>query len=191
MIVADALRRNGVHAALTGGACAAVYTGGRVASRDADFILLADTSQDRLDRAMAAVGFTRRGDRYVHRASGFFVEFPRGPLAIGEDLEVRPVMRREGTWRGLLLSATDACRDRLAAFYHWRDLSSLRAAVEIAAAAPVAMARIERWSRTEGAGESFERFRALVHEARARKRRKPPGSSPRPRRRAGRDRPAT
>lgn len=41
-------------------------------------------------------------------------------------------MLRVGRGRTLALSPTDACRDRLAAFYHWSDRGGLAAAVAIA-----------------------------------------------------------
>lgn len=56
------------------------------------------------------------------------------------------------------LSATDSCRDRLAAFYHWSDRQSLRSAVEIAARQRVNMRLIRTWSGREGATEKFAEF---------------------------------
>jgi hypothetical protein len=83
--VGDALRRAGIRAVLTGGPCAHLYSGGVYLSRDADFVLAAPCSRENLDRALATVGFKRDRDRYVHAVVPFFVEFPRGPLGIGED----------------------------------------------------------------------------------------------------------
>jgi len=171
VVVGDALRRHGIRAVLTGGACASLYTGGAHESVDVDFILSGPTRKDRLDAAMKSLGFTRRGDRYVHPRLSFFVEFPRGPLAIGEDIGIRPVRRR---WRGVgtwALSATDACRDRLAAFYHWSDRQSLRVAVEIALRNRVSLLRIRDWSARAGAGDRFEEFLRELKAARAKRRR--------------------
>jgi len=92
------------------------------------------------------------------RSSHFIVEFPRGPLGIGEDLDIRPVWRIRGAARTLALSATDSCRDRLAAFYHWRDRQALAAAVSIAARHPVVMKRVREWSGSEGHHDGFEEF---------------------------------
>lgn len=172
MIVADALRRHQIRAVLTGGACAAVYSRGLVKSRDADFVLVGRATQAQLDDAMRTVGFKRRNDRYVHPSTGFFVEFPKGPLAIGEDAAIRPVVWRDGARRGLALSATDSCRDRLAAFYHWKDHSSLKAAVQIATTHRVAMKVIERWSEAEDAARDFATFAQRLREARATLRRR-------------------
>ena len=112
------LHRHGINAVLTGGACAALYTRGAYQSVDMDFVLAGSTTQAHLDAALASIGFVRAGDRYVHDHLRFYVEFPRGPLAIGADYRVHTVERRTRYGRLLMLSATDSCRDRLAAFYH-------------------------------------------------------------------------
>ena len=174
LAVGDALRRHEITAVLTGGACASLYAGGRYLSQDMDFIATTGVTQSRLDQAMASVGFGRAGDRYVHPRVRFYVEFPRGPLAIGDDYQIAPVVRSRGGLRTLVLSATDSCRDRLAAFYHWNDRQSLRVAVWIATRQRVSMTRIRRWSLAEGFAERFEEFRLEVRRARS------PGSRARP-----------
>ncbi len=68
----DALRRAGIRAVLTGGACANLYSGGVYQSSDADFVLAGHCSTKDVDRALAALGFTREGDRYVHRLVAFY-----------------------------------------------------------------------------------------------------------------------
>ena len=168
-VAGDALRREGITAVLTGGACANLYTGGRHQSVDADFIVGSPASRAAVDLAMEKIGFARKGDRYVHAAARFYVEFPRGPLAIGSDYRIRPVEWKTAYGRTLILSATDSCRDRLAAFYHWKDRQSLRVAVRIAVAHRVSLAKIRRWSIEEGAREGFEQFATELKRARARK----------------------
>ena len=54
--VGDALRRHGIRAVLTGGACASLYTRGAYQSRDMDFIVVGPVTQPGLDHAMASVG---------------------------------------------------------------------------------------------------------------------------------------
>jgi len=173
--VGDSLRRAGIRAVLTGGACAHLYSGGAYASLDADFVLSGTISQEDLDRAMNAVGYHREDDRYVHRSVAFFVEFPRGPLGIGQDLQIRPVWRARGGAKTLSLSGTDACRDRLAAFYHWGDRQALAAAVAIAARSKVRLTKIRVWSDAEGHGARYAVFLSELAEARRANRRK--GSS--------------
>ncbi len=164
--VGDALRRAGIRAVLTGGACANLYTKGAHLSRDADFVLVSPCTTGDLDRALSDLGFERRRDRYVHLRVPFVVEFPRGPLGIGEDFRIRPVWLRRQGGRTLALSATDACRDRLAAYYHWTDWQSLAVAVSIASQNRVSLAKIRSWSRSEGQLDGYLVF--LAERARAR-----------------------
>ena len=167
--VGSALHRHGIRGVLTGGACASLYTGGAYHSVDVDIILSGPVSRSELDGAMNSVGFERRRDRYVHPDLAFFVEFPRGPLAIGNDHRIRPATFRRGNSRMLVLSPTDSCRDRLAAFYHWNDRQSLGVAVLIAASHRVRMSVIQRWSGAESALERFEEFRLELKRLRARR----------------------
>ena len=61
-----------------------------------------------MDVRMKRVGFVRSGDRYVHPSARFYVEFPRGPLAIGRDDAVKPASILMKGRRVLALSATDS-----------------------------------------------------------------------------------
>jgi hypothetical protein len=169
-VVARALEEAGIPAVLTGGACATLYSKGAYQSSDLDFILRGGTRRT-IDDAMKTIGFTREADRYVHRATPFFVEFPRGPLAIGDDFNIRPVSLKVGRRSVQALSATDSCRDRLAAFYHWSDRQSLEAAVEIARRHRVSLDVIRRWSEREGHREKFEEFESEIDRRRPRRRR--------------------
>ena len=169
MEVGDALRKRGIRAVLTGGACASLYTKGLKTSHDADFVLTTETDVLALEAAMLSVGFKRRRDHYVHATARFIVEFPSGPLGSGRDDKIRPVTRKRKALSALALSATDSCRDRLAGYFHWNDLQGLRAAVQIAAMNTVNMGRIKAWSREEGAAEKFDVFRQTVRTARKQK----------------------
>jgi hypothetical protein len=155
---AEALRRGGIAAILTGGACAALYAEGAYHSKDLDFIVVGGATRAEMDVAMASIGFRRKQDRYVHARARFYVEFPRGPLAIGAEHRIRPVTRSTRHGRIRMLSATDSCRDRLAAFYHWRDRQSLTVAAWIAVRNRVNMRILRQWSAAEGAAEGFEEF---------------------------------
>jgi hypothetical protein len=167
--VGDALRRAGIRAVLTGGAYANLYSGGAYQSADADFVLGSPCTTEELDRALAPLGFRRDRDHYVHPDLPFFVEFPVGPLGIGDDFGIRPVWRRRRAARTLALSATDACRDRLAAFYHWNDRHSLAAAAAIAARNRVAFGKVREWSRREGNLARYAIFLTELRRLRARR----------------------
>ena len=153
------LRRRGIRAVLTGGACVSIYTDGQYVSRDADYVIQGRVTQTALDDALTELGFVRDGDRYVHTVVSFYLEFPPGPLSIGSDLNVKVVALPFGNGAALALSATDSCRDRLAAFYHWRDRQSLALAVAVARRHRVNFRSIRTWSAAEGAVADYDEFR--------------------------------
>jgi len=152
------LRRQGITAVLTGGACVSVYTDGTYVSKDADFVIQGTVQQTVLDGALAELGFVREGDRYLHSDSPFYLEFPPGPLAIGADLAIRPAEVTIAGDVALALSPTDSCRDRLAAFYHWRDRQSLHLAVAVARHNAIDFDVVRAWSRSEGSLVEYDEF---------------------------------
>lgn len=162
LAVGRALADHGIRAVLTGGACASLHAAGRYLSDDLDFVLVGRVQAADLDRAMASLGFVRETNRYVHPRSDFWVEFPRGPLAVGADLDVEMVEIRGRGGLVLALSPTDSCRDRLAAYYHWNDRQSLAVAAAIAARHDVDLERIRRWSEGEGHAGRFQEFEVEI-----------------------------
>jgi hypothetical protein len=168
--VASALAGAKIRAVLTGGACASLYSRGEYQSSDLDFILQSVVTADQLDAVMQTIGFSRRGNRYRHPRTHFFVEFPAGPLGIGADIDVRPVVYRVRGTCVRALSATDSCRDRLAAFYHWNDRQSLMTAVRIATHRRVTMETIRVWSEREEASDRYSEFLTLLRQARKKRR---------------------
>jgi len=81
---------------------------------------------------------------------------------------IGPVTRSTPHGRILMLSATDSCRDRLAAFYHWRDRQSLTVAAWIAARNRVNLGVLRRWSTAEAMVEQFGEFVAETRRVRRR-----------------------
>jgi hypothetical protein len=168
--VGRALRETGVRAVLTGGACASLHSRGAYQSSDLDFVLQNTVSRATLDAAMARAGFRRSGNHYEHPKAVFFVEFPAGPLAIGGDVQIQPITVRIRGFGIAALSPTDSCRDRLAAFYHWNDRQSLKAAIAIGRRHRIDLQAIRAWSTREGALQRFEEFGADLRRERRRRR---------------------
>jgi hypothetical protein len=158
LAVGRALAERGICAVLTGGACASIHSGGRFLSEDLDFVLEGRVALAELDAAMAEAGFSREANRYLHPRLRFWVEFPRGPLAVGADIDLVRVHLDEADARTLALSPTDSCRDHLAALYHWDDRQSLGVALEIARRHEVDLVLIRRWSAKEGHTARCEEF---------------------------------
>ena len=84
--VCTALAHAGTVAVLTGGSAATYYAPHAYQSGDADFIITFSSDTARAGNALRELGYHENGGTYHHDKSIFTVEFPPGPLAIGNEL---------------------------------------------------------------------------------------------------------
>ena len=139
-----------------------IYSHNAYESKDLDFIVEGIAKKEA--PAMEQLGFRKESGRYwTHPQTEFWVEFPPGPLQVGnapvESVKVNELETSAGVLR--LLAPTECVMDRLAAYYHWRDQQGLDQAVQVALRQEVDLRRIEEWSRAEGE-TATEGFRAFV-----------------------------
>jgi hypothetical protein len=163
--VCSHLEKNGIHVVLSGGACVSIYSTNRYQSYDLDFIENIATSRNKLKGVLQEIGFMEEHRYFKHPDTKFFLEFPPGPLSIGDEPVKETVHKEypEGLLR--LLSPTDCIKDRLAAFYHWNDRQSLEQAVLVAQECKVDLNEIERWSAKEGRSNEFATIRSRLMKA--------------------------
>jgi len=158
IVVSDYLRKNGIESVLTGGACVAIYTKNKYISYDLDFVLVSSEKQKVVRKLLVDAGFYEEGRYFRHHDSAYFLDFIPPPLSIGEE-PVKNIVEIKKRGRTLkLLSPTDCVKDRLAAFYYWKDRQALGQAVLVCQAQDVGMNEVERWSRKEGMGAPFKIF---------------------------------
>jgi hypothetical protein len=159
-LIATELKKLNIECVLTGGAVVSIYTDNKYQSSDLDYI--SPNDQKEIEQAVAKLGFIKEGRIFTHPNTAFYVEFPKGPLSIGNQL-----IKAEGelTISGnklILLSPTQSVMDRLAAFYHWNDRQSLDQAVWISEKHPINFAKVKAWSKNEGALDKYEEFFSLT-----------------------------
>lgn len=151
--VSGALERHGILAVLTGGSAATVYAPEYYTSLDADFVLTKFSDRTELDKAMNELGYIPADSlgMYRHPQSHFTIDFPKGPLAVGGDYISESAILEKDNLRLRVLTITDCIRDRLAAFYHWNDLTALNAAVGVAKThrVNVDFERLKTWTERE------------------------------------------
>lgn len=157
--VASHLRARGIDVVLSGGAVVAIYSAGRYVSMDLDFIEESLGTRKKLRDVLAEMGWTERNRYFVHADTDYFLEFHTGPLSVGDEPVYRISQIEFPTGVLRLLSPTDCVKDRLAAFYHWKDRQSLEQAVLVASAQAIELDEVERWSRKE---QSLPQFRAFL-----------------------------
>jgi hypothetical protein len=164
--IGSALRKRGIDVVLSGGACVSIYSENRYVSMDLDLVNHHFAKRREIREAMQEIGFREEGRHFTHQETDFFVEFPAGPLAVGEEpvKHIDEIRLDTGVLR--LISATDCVKDRLAAYYHWNDAQSLEQAVLVAQAKEIDLDEVERWSEVEGKLDEFKRIRRRLATAR-------------------------
>ena len=162
-LVCESLQKAGITVTLTGGACVAIWSGGQYISHDLDFIEEGPVSQRKIREVLGQLGFTARmGRHFVHPESEFFVEFPVGPLMVGDERVEKFRVRKTLAGALRLLSPTDCVKDRLAAFYLWNDREALQQALLVAHAQKIDLANVRRWSVAEDNEGKFRLFRSKL-----------------------------
>ena len=156
--VSSHLQEHGIRVVLTGGACVSIYSDNAYLSDDLDFIEEMPAGAGKLKKALEEIGFVKEGRHFVPSGTRFFLEFPPGPLSIGEEHVSQITELDLATGKLRLLSPTDCVKDRLAAYYNWEDRQSLHQALLVASNQEIDLLEVRNWSEREGKVEKFERF---------------------------------
>jgi len=167
--VSEALRKHGVTAVMSGGGCVTIYSENKYQAVDLDFV---DSYRDRfvIPQAMAGIGFFLENDRYYKNdTTELHLEFPPGPVMIGDEFAKNPVEWETPTGKIRMLSPTDCVKDRLLKFYEWNDGQALYQALLVVGAQQVNFREIERWSlQCEGQEGRHTFFRSLAGKVQSR-----------------------
>jgi hypothetical protein len=153
------LREKGIEVILSGGAAVAIYSKNKYVSKDLDLINIYGVNRRKIRDTMMAMGFYEKGRYFRHPNSQFLIEFPPGPLTIGEEPVRQIVEKKFSTGILKVISPTDCVKDRLAAYYHWDDQQSLLQAILVAQQNKINVDEIRRWSLAEGKLPEFEKIK--------------------------------
>ena len=156
--VQDSLQAEGIQVVLSGGSVVSFYSSNKYVSKDLDLINTSFSKRSKIKAVMEGLGFHEQGRYFIHPETTFFIEFPDGPLSVGEEpvKEISEFQLSTGTLR--VLSPTDCVKDRLCAFYFWSDLQGLEQAILVTRNQQVDLKEIKRWSKVEGKEEDFKFF---------------------------------
>jgi len=158
-LVGNHLATHRIDVVLSGGACVAHYSKNKYVSTDLDFVNAGFASRGKIRAAMVEIGFEEKSRYFRHPDTEYLVEFPPGPLGVGDESvsEIVDLKTRTGTLR--IISPTDCVKDRLAGYYHWDDMPCLEQAILVAQANKVDMNDLARWSKREGNADKFATIR--------------------------------
>jgi hypothetical protein len=74
-----------INVVLSGGSCVSIYSEDRYVSMDLDFVNAGFTKRSDIKKIMESLGFFEENRYFRHPESDLLVEFPPGPLAVGEE----------------------------------------------------------------------------------------------------------
>jgi len=154
--VAAEFRRRKINIVLTGGSCVSIYSAEKYVSMDLDFVNAGFAKRAAIREAMTCLGFSEKNRYFRHAETKFLVEFPPGPLGVGQEpvKQIDEIATKTGIVR--IISPTDCIKDRLAWYYHDNDMECLEQAMLVAGANDVDIDEIARWSAVEGKEEAFK-----------------------------------
>ncbi len=159
--VAWHLEGEGVSSVLVGGAVMSIYTEGSYRSGDLDMIT-DDLGRSLLPVALTKIGFTSGKFRHdKHPECDYLsLEFPRGPVELGEQFTVIPTEISVGTRKIELLSPTDCVKDRLAGYIHWKCNDAFNQPVLVfkKQGERINMIDLAKWCRGEGGSATFRKL---------------------------------
>jgi hypothetical protein len=163
-LICDCLRKEGLRATLSGGACAEIYSKNKYVTGDLDFVVnyLWPENDKIIQRVMSDLGFEKSGRIYTSKSVAYSVEFPPGPLSIGEEYRIEPVEMKAKTGILSLLSPTDSAKDRLTSYFYGNDAQCLEQALMICRMNEVKMDDIRAWAKNEGRPDKFREFESRL-----------------------------
>jgi hypothetical protein len=163
-LICDSLKKEGLQATLSGGACAEIYSNKEYVTGDLDFVVnyIWPGNDTIIERVMSRLDFGKKGRIYTNKSVAYSVEFPPGPLSIGEEYQIKPVELKVKTGNLSLLSATDSAKDRLASYFYGNDAQCLEQAVMICRMNKVEFDNIREWARNEGRPDKFKEFERRI-----------------------------
>lgn len=161
--VCTALDRIGVRAVLCGGSAAEIYVPQAYQSGDVDFIAQWFVDSEKIDAAVAEIGFMKKGRIYVCADNPVTLDFPSDDLMIWDEAVTAFDTLQED---GLVLHVQtpfDTVRDRLCWFFVGQpDYQSMRVAAEVARAYDIDVHKLEIWAERIGEAKRFAEFKAYL-----------------------------
>jgi hypothetical protein len=156
------LREEGIDVILSGGATVVIYSDGEYVSMDIDLVNAQFARVQEIEDAMEKIGFSRLGRHFEHPDTDYYVEFPPGPLTVGDRTieDISEIAFETGSLR--VISPTECVMDRLSHYYHWGDRQALAQAVMVAERNSIDLAKVMEWSESEGKMAEFSQIKARL-----------------------------
>ncbi|MEA2104028.1 MAG: hypothetical protein U9P79_05215 [Candidatus Cloacimonadota bacterium] len=156
--VSTHLKKCGIEVTLTGGSCVSIYSENRYVSMDLDFIEDYYIKRTDLIECLSKINFYEENRYFKHKDTDLIVEFPAGPLSVGEEPIKDIITLHTDTGDLKIISPTECVKDRLSAYYFWNDMQCFEQALLVAKFNEINFNEVKRWSRNEDEEEKYKIF---------------------------------
>ncbi|MFA7570748.1 MAG: hypothetical protein WCY75_05795 [Sulfurimonadaceae bacterium] len=149
-IIYEMLLTKGIDVVLTGGSCMEIYTHSNYSSYDLDFIANPSIKASQIKEIMIDAGFeVTKGRYFQHNNTQYLVEFPTGPVSLGnEEPKVHKELKTHvGTLK--LLTPTNCVKDRLCAYLYHNGEECLSQAIAVAHKNEINKDNLLKWALKE------------------------------------------
>lgn len=120
-IIATHLSDKGNNVVLVGGLAVEIYTDNLYLTHDIDMVATNEKRASGLHRVMAGIGFYKVGRDYENASTNITVECPSALLSVRNKLITTTTTIEVASKCIPILKVSDAVKDRLATYLHWRD----------------------------------------------------------------------
>jgi hypothetical protein len=162
IIVANHLREQNIRVVLVGGLAVEIYSENIYLTQDIDMVDISYCKPAELHAAMAKIGFVKQGRIFVNDTTEITVEFPSPPITVGDEAVTDTTIARSPSGTIPILKPGDVIKDRLAAYFHWRDRPSLVQALTVLIKFPEELQSINAFCNNEGSPEAIALIQQIL-----------------------------
>jgi len=144
------LKEKRIDVVLSGGSCMEIYTKSNFSSLDIDFIPNPSVTSKEIEKTMLELGFEKVPPRYYKYSNNpNYIEFPTGPVSLGNDLtkDFSELKTHVGTLK--LLTPTDCIKDRLCALVYHGGEECFNQAIAVAHLNSFDKDNLIKWAKNE------------------------------------------
>lgn len=156
--IASYLESKNYGVTLVGGGVATIYSKGKYASGDLDFVLDSLFTHKEFKKAMADLGFENKTRVYSRSDCPFTIDVSTPPIEIGEDGTPEIATQFFAGQTIKILSPTECIKDRLNKAFQWKDDQAYQAALAVAKECNFNISKLEKFCIENKMQEIFDEF---------------------------------
>ena len=126
-----------------------IYTNSNFSSYDLDFIPNPAQKTTKVKEVMLSMGFKEEGRYFKHPENNYYVEFPTGPVNLGNEFPTIHNELQTSVGKLVLLTPTNCVKDRLCAYIYHKRTECFSQAIAVAHINDIDKNDLSNWAKKE------------------------------------------